>query len=185
MDRRSSTFENRLREGIFNRCTVFNHCFQTGLWYELLTSYPLLLLILIVLLRIIHNKRKIKSSLSFGFLIGIRSDGTKQQHYYNEISTSIATGILLCALQSAGLNSLVHMRHTCSLYFRYKMHVLLMILFFFKVTTPLNCGPAIRTLLKRPQNEKLLVLLPVGYAADDCFVPNLQRKPITDIMVTF
>lgn len=38
---------------------------------------------------------------------GIRPDRTKQQHYYNEISVSIATGILLCALQSAGLNSLV------------------------------------------------------------------------------
>lgn len=39
--------------------------------------------------------------------IGIRPDGMKQQHYYNEISTSIAAGILLSALQSAGLNSLV------------------------------------------------------------------------------
>lgn len=39
--------------------------------------------------------------------VGNRPDGTKQQHYYNEISVSIATGILLCALQSAGLNSLV------------------------------------------------------------------------------
>lgn len=39
---------------------------------------------------------------------GTRSDGTKQQHYYNEISTSIAIGILLCALQSVGLNSLVN-----------------------------------------------------------------------------
>ncbi|XP_055304060.1 iodotyrosine deiodinase [Sitodiplosis mosellana] len=95
----------------------------------------------------------------FKQVYGIRSDGMKQQHYYNEISVSIATGILLCALQSAGLNSLV--------------------------TTPLNCGPAIRNLLNRPQNEKLLVLLPVGYAADDCCVPDLQRKSLNDIMVTY
>lgn len=43
---------------------------------------------------------------------GMRPDGSKQQHYYNEISVSIATGILLCALQSAGLNSLVRITHT-------------------------------------------------------------------------
>lgn len=91
---------------------------------------------------------------------GIKPDGTgKKQHYYNEISTSIATGILLCALQAAGLNSLV--------------------------TTPLNCGPALRNLLGRPVNEKLLVLLPVGYAADDCKVPDLQRKAIGEIMVKY
>lgn len=90
---------------------------------------------------------------------GFKEDGAKKQHYYNEISTSIATGILLCALQAAGLNSLV--------------------------TTPLNCGPALRNLLGRPVNEKLLVLLPVGYAADECTVPDLQRKPVDDILVKY
>lgn len=90
---------------------------------------------------------------------GYKADGGKKQHYYNEISTSIATGILLCALQAAGLNSLV--------------------------TTPLNCGPALRNLLGRPVNEKLLVLLPVGYAADNCTVPDLQRKPIEEVLVKY
>ncbi|XP_062549844.1 iodotyrosine deiodinase [Armigeres subalbatus] len=90
---------------------------------------------------------------------GFKDDGAKKQHYYNEISTSIATGILLCALQAAGLNSLI--------------------------TTPLNCGPALRNLLGRPVNEKLLVLLPVGYAADDCTVPDLQRKPVEEILVKY
>ncbi|XP_031634806.1 iodotyrosine deiodinase 1, partial [Contarinia nasturtii] len=95
----------------------------------------------------------------FKQVYGIRSDATKQRHYYNEISVSIATGILLCALNAAGLNSLV--------------------------TTPLNCGPAIKNLLNRPQNEKLLVLLPVGYSSDDCLVPDLQRKPLDQIMITY
>lgn len=90
---------------------------------------------------------------------GVRADGKRKEHYYNEISTSIATGILLCALQAAGLSSLV--------------------------TTPLNCGPALRTILDRPQNEKLLVLLPVGYPADECPVPDLQRKPLNQIMVRY
>lgn len=47
----------------------------------------------------------------------IRPDGAKQQHYYNEISTSIAAGILLCALQSAGLNSLVNQFEYFNQYF--------------------------------------------------------------------
>lgn len=90
---------------------------------------------------------------------GIREDGKRKQHYYNEISVSIATGILLSAIQAAGLSSLI--------------------------TTPLNCGPALRSLLNRPVNEKLLVLLPVGYPADDCKVPDLSRKPLDEIMVKY
>lgn len=91
---------------------------------------------------------------------GLMKNGkTKKQHYYNEISTSIATGILLSAFQCAGLSSLV--------------------------TTPLNCGPAISRLLERPKNEKLLVLLPVGYPAEDCTIPDLQRKPIEEVLVRY
>lgn len=90
---------------------------------------------------------------------GILPNGKKQQHYYNEISVSIAVGILLSAIQCAGLSSLI--------------------------TTPLNCGPALRQLLNRPINEKLQVLLPVGYAADDCLVPDLKRKEIDDILIKY
>ncbi|XP_012157408.1 iodotyrosine deiodinase 1 [Ceratitis capitata] len=94
--------------------------------------------------------------LVFKQIYGYLPNGDRKQHYYNEISVAIATGILLCALQAAGLNSLV--------------------------TTPLNCGTALRILLDRPENEKLLVLLPVGYAAEDCAVPDLKRKELKDIM---
>lgn len=97
--------------------------------------------------------------LIFKQIYGHNANGSKKQHYYNEISVSIAAGILLCALQAAGLNSLV--------------------------TTPLNCGPALRTLLNRPDNEKLLLLLPVGYAAEDCMVPDLQRKDLSEIMIKY
>lgn len=90
---------------------------------------------------------------------GIREDGRRKQHYYNEISTSIATGILISAIQAAGLSSLI--------------------------TTPLNCGPALRSLLNRPANEKLLVLLPVGYPADDCEIPDLTRKHLAEIMMKY
>lgn len=50
-------------------------------------------------------------------------------------------------------------------------------------STPLNCGPQLRLLLKRPANEKLLMLLPVGYPASDATVPDLKRKHLDDIMV--
>lgn len=92
---------------------------------------------------------------SFGF----KPDGERKTHYYNEISCAVSVGILLCALQSAGLSSLT--------------------------TTPLNCGPALRLLLNRPSNEKLLVLLPVGYPSEDCEIPNLKRKALDEIMEMF
>ncbi|XP_067901857.1 iodotyrosine deiodinase [Heterodontus francisci] len=81
----------------------------------------------------------------------------KKTHYYNEISVSISCGILLAALQNAGLVTVT--------------------------TTPLNCGPRVRTILGRPVNEKLLLLLPVGYPAKGATVPNFKRKPLDEIMV--
>ncbi|XP_053984306.1 iodotyrosine deiodinase isoform X1 [Hylaeus volcanicus] len=88
---------------------------------------------------------------------GILPNGKKKVHYYNEISTSIACGILLTAIQYAGLVTLT--------------------------STPLNCGPAIRNILGRPPNEKLVVLLPVGYPAKDATVPALRRKPLSNILI--
>ncbi|XP_065141269.1 iodotyrosine deiodinase [Paramisgurnus dabryanus] len=89
---------------------------------------------------------------------GVLPNGKKKTHYYNEISVSISCGILLAALQNVGLVTVT--------------------------TTPLNCGPQLRTLLQRPANEKLLMLLPVGYPASDATVPDLKRKDLNDIMVS-
>lgn len=88
---------------------------------------------------------------------GILPNGKKKTHYYNEISVSISCGILLAALQNVGLVTVT--------------------------STPLNCGPQLRLLLNRPANEKLLMLLPVGYPAADATVPDLKRKNVEDIMV--
>ena len=52
-------------------------------------------------------------------------------------------------------------------------------------TTPLNSGSLLRQLLDRPINEKLMLLLPVGYAENGAMVPDLKRKPLDDIMVLF
>ncbi|KAM5165595.1 iodotyrosine deiodinase 1 [Mantella aurantiaca] len=97
--------------------------------------------------------------LIFKQVYGILSSDRKKTHYYNEISVSIACGILLAAIQYAGLVTVT--------------------------TTPLNCGPRLRVLLERPVNEKLLMLLPVGYPSKDATVPDLKRKPLEDIMVVF
>ena len=50
-------------------------------------------------------------------------------------------------------------------------------------STPLNCGLALRALLGRPTNEKLLFLLPVGHPAQGAEVPDLQQNKVEDIMV--
>lgn len=92
----------------------------------------------------------------FKQIYGITPDG-KQPHYYNEISTCIAIGILLTAVHNAGLVTVI--------------------------TTPLNCGPRLRVLLRRPVNEKLLALLPVGFPAADATVPDKKRKSLDEVMI--
>ena len=84
-------------------------------------------------------------------------DGVRYAHYYYEISTAIACGILIAAIHNAGLVSVT--------------------------STPLNAGGLLRSLLQRPENEKLMLLLPVGYPAEDATVPGVGRKPLEDIMV--
>jgi len=90
---------------------------------------------------------------------GFTENGEKKVHYYNEISCSISMGLFLAAMHTSGLVSLT--------------------------STPLNCGPALRQLLGRPSNEKLLALLPLGYPSKDATVPNIKRKPLEDYMVRF
>lgn len=93
----------------------------------------------------------------FKQIYGVKENGEKIIHHYHEISVSIACGVLMTAIHNAGLVTLT--------------------------STPLNCGNGIRKLLNRPEQEKVVLLLPVGYASKDCVVPNLHRKPLEDIMV--
>lgn len=87
----------------------------------------------------------------------MEEDGTKYTHYYYEISTAIATGFLLTAIHMAGLVTVT--------------------------TTPLNAGVALRELLGRPSNEKVMLLLPIGYPSQDATVPDVKRKSLEEIMV--
>ena len=38
-------------------------------------------------------------------------------------------------------------------------------------------------LLGRPSNEQAYVVIPVGYPADDCVVPDIERKGLDEIAV--
>ena len=83
-------------------------------------------------------------------------NGTKIKHYYVRESVGIAVGFLLAALQAAGLCALTH------------------------TPSPMRF---LGEILGRPDNERPFILIPVGYPADDLEVPDLERKPLDEIMV--
>ncbi|UOX91978.1 nitroreductase family protein [Amycolatopsis sp. FBCC-B4732] len=83
-------------------------------------------------------------------------DGGVRKHYYVDESVGIAVGMLLTALQVAGLAALTH------------------------TPSPMRF---LGELLGRPRNEKAFAVIPVGYPADDCVVPDLRRKPLDEVLV--
>ena len=87
---------------------------------------------------------------------GERPDGSKQHHYYVKESVGIACGLFVDALHRMGLSTLTH--------------------------TPSPMA-FLRTLLGRPESERPFILFPVGYAAEDCEVPDLSRKELGEVMV--
>jgi hypothetical protein len=40
-------------------------------------------------------------------------------------------------------------------------------------------------LLERPKNERPFALLPIGYPAADCKVPDITRKDLNQVMIEF
>lgn len=85
----------------------------------------------------------------------VKTDTGGQVYYVNE-SVGIATGMLLAAAHHAGLATLTH--------------------------TPSPMG-FLREVLGRPDHERPYLLIPVGYPADGCVVPDIERKPLDQIMV--
>ena len=81
-------------------------------------------------------------------------DGSQRKNYYVSESTGIATGILVTAIHNAGLVSLTH--------------------------TPSPMG-FLNKILDRPKNEKPFLLLVVGYPAEDVTVPDINKKPLSEI----
>jgi nitroreductase len=89
---------------------------------------------------------------------GVEADGSKRKHYYVRESVGIAVGFLLAALHAGGLATLTHS------------------------PAPMRF---LSELLQRPANERPFILIPVGYPADDATVPNIERKPLDEIVVRF
>ncbi|MGA7617522.1 MAG: nitroreductase family protein [Thermoanaerobaculia bacterium] len=87
---------------------------------------------------------------------GVAEDGHRVTHYYVNESVGIACGFLLAALNAAGLATLTH--------------------------TPSPMG-FLREILGRPGNEKPFVLIPVGYPAKECRVPDIPKKRLDEVRI--
>ena len=90
----------------------------------------------------------------FKKIYDLEEDGSKNQNYYVNESVGIACGFLIAAIHNAGLVTLSH--------------------------TPSPMA-FLQKALNRPKNEKAFLLLPIGYPATDCKVPNISKKDLKDI----
>ena len=84
----------------------------------------------------------------------VSATGEKSKNYYVNESVGIASGFLISAIHHLGLATLTH------------------------TPSPMNF---LSEILARPIEEKPFLLLPVGYAAADAQVPNLERKKLEDL----
>ncbi|GAA3444931.1 nitroreductase family protein [Planomonospora venezuelensis] len=86
---------------------------------------------------------------------GLRPEGARVKHYYVNESVGIACGLLIAALHTMGLSTLTH--------------------------TP-NPMAFLSEICGRPGNERPYILFPIGYAAPDAEVPDLVRKPFSQVV---
>jgi iodotyrosine deiodinase len=77
----------------------------------------------------------------------------KTKHYYVPESVGIATGFLIAALHQAGLATLTH--------------------------TPSPMG-FLNQICGRPESEKAVILLVVGYPKEGCMVPRITKKRLDE-----
>lgn len=82
-------------------------------------------------------------------------EGAKLNNYYVAESVGLAAGFFLMAVHHAGLVALTH------------------------TPSPMNF---ISKALDRPENEKPMLLIPVGFPADNAMVPDLKRKSKSEVI---
>lgn len=82
----------------------------------------------------------------------------KKNNYYVNESVGIACGFLISAIHQAGLVTLTH------------------------TPSPMNF---LSKLLKRPENERPYLLLPVGLPAENVYVPDINRKPLEEVSIFY
>ena len=85
-------------------------------------------------------------------------DNVKHNNYYVNESVGIACGMLITAIHNAGLVTLTH------------------------TPSPMKF---LTKLLNRPSNERAFLLLPVGYAKQPVYVPDLKRKSLDEVAVFY
>ena len=85
-------------------------------------------------------------------------DNVKHNNYYVNESIGIACGMLITAIHNAGLVTLTH------------------------TPSPMNF---LAKLLNRPNNERAFLLLPIGYAKQPVYVPDLKRKALEEVVVFY
>ena len=88
----------------------------------------------------------------------VRENGDLAPTYYSQESCGIAAGMFISAVHNMGLTTLTH--------------------------TPSPMG-FLRKLLKRPDHEHPMVVMPVGYPAKGAKVPDIRRKCLGDISVFY
>lgn len=95
----------------------------------------------------------------FGLETGADGKERRVKHYYAQESVGIAVGLFLASITAGGLCALTH------------------------TPSPMNF---LRTLLKRPRNERPFVVLPVGYPAHNATIPAhaLEKKPLDQILIS-
>ena len=88
----------------------------------------------------------------------IRDNGEFGPTYYSTESCGIAAGMFIHAIHNIGLVTLTH--------------------------TPSPMG-FLREILGRPEHEHAMLVMPVGYPANDARVPDITRKPLEEVSVFF
>ena len=87
-----------------------------------------------------------------------RDNGQWAPTYYSQESCGIAAGLFITAIHNMGLTTLTH--------------------------TPSPMG-FLRDILKRPDHEHAMLVMPIGYPKDDAKIPNLKRKTLQEISKFF
>lgn len=88
----------------------------------------------------------------------VRENGEFGPTYYSTESCGIAAGMFIHAIHNMGLVTLTH--------------------------TPSPMG-FLREILGRPEHEHAMLVLPVGYPAEEAMVPDISRKSLEDVSVFF
>ncbi len=86
----------------------------------------------------------------------IRSSGEFGPTYYSTESCGIAAGMFIHAIHNMGLVTLTH--------------------------TPSPMG-FLREILQRPEHEHAMLVMPVGYPAEDAMVPDISRKSLDEVAI--